>query len=285
MSVPFEVFTDPWGKAKNISEANWLLKKFDISYYPSISSYYLMQGSKKKTFNNYFAGFANPRLSLDNKKINISEIKFDDLFLRGGIANVEKVRQLSELPKTADEVKKISQYFNQKDIFLGDKFNEKVIKNNDLSKYSVISFATHGIIANEIQGLREPGLITTPPEKGSLNDDGVLTTSEIKKLNFDTELIILSACNTAAPDGTSSADGLSGIASSFFYAGARSLLVSHWYVEDESTVNLMTGMFDNLSKTKNITSALRETKLKMMQNKNTEHPIFWAPFVLIGGAT
>ena len=69
------------------------------------------------------------------------------------------------------------------------------------------------------------------------------------------------------------------------YAGARSLLVSHWYVEDESTVNLMTGMFDNLSSTKNITSALRETKLKMIQDKKTEHPIFWAPFVLIGGST
>ena len=128
-------------------------------------------------------------------------------------------------------------------------------------------------------------MIATPPQKGTLDNDGVLTASEIKKLNFDSELIILSACNTAAPDGTSSAEGLSGIASSFFYAGARSLLVSHWYVEDESTVNLMTGMFDNLSSTKNITSALRETKLKMIQDKKTEHPIFWAPFVLIGGST
>ena len=284
LSVPFELFTDPLGKAKNLSKANWLIKNFDITYYPSISSYYLMQESKKRDFNNYFAGFGNPKLAPENKKINVSELKINDLFLRGGIADVKKIKQLGELPKTAEEIQKISKFFKQKDIFLGEKFNEKIIKTSNLSKYSVISFATHGIIADEIKGLKEPGLIATPPQKGTIENDGVLTASEIKKLNFDSELIILSACNTAAPDGTSSADGLSGIASSFFYAGARSLLVSHWYVEDESTVNLMTGMFDNLPNAKNITSALRKTKLKMIQDKKTEHPIFWAPFVLIGGS-
>ena len=96
--------------------------------------------------------------------------------------------------------------------------------------------------------------------------------------------MILSACNTAAGDGSSSAEGLSGLTSASFYAGARSLLVSHWYVEDESTVNLMTQTFSNLNENSNFSEALRNSKLSMIENQETSHPIFWAPFVLVGGS-
>ena len=138
-------------------------------------------------------------------------------------------------------------------------------------------------MANEITSINEPGLITTPPQKGSALNDGVLKSSEIKNLKLNAELVILSACNTASGDGSSSAEGLSGLASSFFYAGARSLMVSHWYVEDVSTVNLMKNTFNNLKRNNNLSEALRASKLDMMDDKSTSHPIFCAPFVLVGG--
>ncbi len=55
----------------------------------------------------------------------------------------------------------------------------------------------------------------------------MLTASEIATLDLDADWVILSACNTAAADGTPGAEGLSGMAKAFFYAGARALLVSH----------------------------------------------------------
>ena len=119
---------------------------------------------------------------------------------------------------------------------------------------------------------------------GTIDDDGVLSSSEIKNLKLNAELVILSACNTAAGDGSSSAEGLSGLTSSFFYAGARSLLVSHWYVEDESTVNLMKSTFGNLDNSLNLSQSLRLTKINMLNDESTSHPIFWAPFILIGGS-
>ena len=284
LSLPFEILVDEIPANKKFNNNNWLIKNHNIIYYPSISSFYSMKNLKKVKLKKYFAGFGDPSLSKNNKTL-VFEKKEDveNVFLRGGIANVDKIRQFSELPKTSDELNEISNFFDKKDIFLKENFNEKNIKSIDLEKYSVLSFATHGVVANEITSINEPGLITTPPKKGSVLNDGVLKSSEIKNLNLNAELVILSACNTASGDGSSSAEGLSGLASSFFYAGARSLMVSHWYVEDESTVDLMKNTFDNLKDHNNLSEALRESKLAMMENQQTSHPIFWAPFVLVGG--
>ena len=100
----------------------------------------------------------------------------------------------------------------------------------DLSDYRILAFATHGLVSGEMKGLAEPALVFTPPESGTEADDGLLTASEIATLELDADWVILSACNTAAADGTPGAEGLSGMAKAFFYAGARALLVSHWSV-------------------------------------------------------
>jgi len=286
LSMPFEILLDDISEDNLLQNNNWLIKNHNIIYYPSISSFHAMKNLEKINLNNFFAGFGNPKLSQDNKKIvSTKRIDIDKIFLRGGIADVNKIRQFAELPKTANELKTISNYFDKNDIYLENEFNEKNIKSIDLSKYSVLSFATHGIVANELNGINEPGLITTPPKVGTINNDGVLSSSEIKNLKLNAELVILSACNTAAGDGSSSAEGLSGLTSSFFYAGARSLLVSHWYVEDESTVNLMKNTFSNLNKDESLSKSLRLSKINMLNNESTAHPIFWAPFILVGGSS
>ena len=101
-------------------------------------------------------------------------------------------------------------------------------------------------VADELVNNYEPGLILTPPDKASDNNNGVLTASEIMALNLNVDWVLLSACNTAAGESNDS-EGLSGLAKSFFYAGARSLLVSQWYVESYSTVELTTGIFKFLN--------------------------------------
>ena len=85
-------------------------------------------------------------------------------------------------------------------------------------------------------------MLLTPPAQGSLDDDGYLAAGEIAQLKLNADWVLLSACNTAAADGTPGAEGLSGLAKAFFYAGTRSLLVSHWAVASEATVLLTTVM-------------------------------------------
>jgi CHAT domain-containing protein len=99
--------------------------------------------------------------------------------------------------------------------------------------------------------------------------------------------VILSACNTAAADGTPGAEGLSGLARAFFYAGSRALLVSHWGVASDPTVELITGMFKESANNPSTgkSEALRRSMLALMTNHDKPdyaHPAFWAPFVVVG---
>ena len=132
----------------------------------------------------------------------------------------------------------------------------------------------------------EPGLVLTPPANPTPADDGLLKASEIAQLKLNADLVILSACNTAASDGTPGAEGFSGLSKAFLYAGTRSLMVSHWSVVSDSTVALMTRMAALLEQ-KGIgrAEALRRAELALMDDKDHPefaHPLFWAPFVVVG---
>ena len=114
-------------------------------------------------------------------------------------------------------------------------------------------------------------------------DDGLLTASEVAALRLDADWVILSACNTAAAAETDG-QALSGLARAFFYAGARALLVSHWYVDSDATVKLITGAFDALKADPKIgrAEALRRSMAAMIEQPAFAHPSAWAPFAVIG---
>ncbi len=148
------------------------------------------------------------------------------------------------------------------------------------------ALATHGLVAGDLKGLAEPALVLTPPATGTADDDGLLTASEIATLDLDADWVILSACNTAAADGTPGAEGLSGLAKAFFYAGSRALLVSHWPVESVAAATLTTRMFASMAErpSQGRAKALQQAMLGLMENGKPHyaHPMFWAPFVVVG---
>jgi CHAT domain-containing protein len=133
----------------------------------------------------------------------------------------------------------------------------------------------------------QPALVLTPPEKPtSLDDDGLLTASEVAALNLNADWVVLSACNTAAGEKIG-AEALSGLARSFFYAGARSLLVSHWPVYSDAAVRLTTHAFAELDRNRKIerAEALQRAMKALMTDRSdpgNAHPSVWAPFVLVG---
>jgi CHAT domain-containing protein len=103
---------------------------------------------------------------------------------------------------------------------------------------------------------------------------------------LDADWAVLSACNTATGDRPG-AEGLSGLARAFFYAGARSLLVSHWPVDSHAAVRLTTGAFTELRKHPDIgrTEALRRSMQALIADRSSirnADPSIWAPFVLVG---
>jgi hypothetical protein len=106
---------------------------------------------------------------------------------------------------------------------LGTDASETNLKNNQLEKFQIVNFATHGVLAGDIDSLDEPALTPSIPDNPTKNNDRLQKSSEIASLRFESELVILSACNTAGSDGRPGAEGLSGLANAFFYAGARNL--------------------------------------------------------------
>jgi CHAT domain-containing protein len=97
---------------------------------------------------------------------------------------------------------------------------------------------------------------------------------------------VLSACNTAAEEKPG-AEALSGLARAFFYAGARSLIVSHWSVSDEATTRLMIGMLRASARDPKLShaEALRQSMLAMIDEASGDaqaDPRLWAPFVVVG---
>src|SRR5262249_28607766 len=142
---------------------------------------------------------------------------------------------LPPLPETADELKAIAKRLNvpDSDIHLGSSATETAVKSAALADYRIVYFATHGLVAGEIEGLGEPALVLSLPRAPSPADDGLLTAGEVAQLKLDADWVVLSACNTAAGDKPG-AEALSGLARAFFYAGARALLVSHWPVNSKA---------------------------------------------------
>ena len=139
------------------------------------------------------------------------------------------------------------------------------------------------------------------PDVAGVDGDGLLQMDEILALRLDADWIVLSACNTASGHGAGS-EAISGLGRAFFYAGARALLVSNWSVETTSARALITELFRRQTGRTGVgrAKALQQTMNALIDrgefvDANTgkvvfsyAHPIFWAPFTLIGdggGAT
>jgi len=280
--LPFELLFDK-------ENQKWLLEKYAITISPSVYSFIGLNKNVEFNTSNSFIGFGNPKIRdtklADNSKLkNTMELEFSELFTRGGDVNLKYLKLFPELPETEIELKSIASKFDKNSkLYLGEDFNEDTINSIDFKKYKVISFASHALVVGEIDGLSEPAIVLSLPKKATVDNDGLLTTSEIIKLDLNSDLVILSACNTASSSGKTNSEALSGLATSFFYSGARSLLVTHWSIISETSVDLVSDTFDYLGETNgDISLALAKAKIKMMENEKTSHPIYWAPYTLVG---
>ena len=166
----------------------------------------------------------------------------------------------------------------------------------DLSDRRIIAFASHALVPGDLDGLDQPAIaLTSPMITGDTANDGLLTMGEVMGLRLDADWVVLSACNTAAAEGTG-AETVSGLGRAFFYAGTRALLVSMWPVETTSAKKLTTKLFQYQKENKSISraGALQSSMLDLMDEQvlrddatgkiaaSYAHPIFWAPFIVVG---
>jgi CHAT domain-containing protein len=198
---------------------------------------------------------------------------------------IAEIRDLPGLPETETELRSIAATLQAPpdSVVLGADATKANLLGRDLAQYRVLAFSTHGLLANQLECQNEPALVFSLPPEATKAGDALLTASEVVGLHLDADWILLSACNTAGAEGLTG-EALSGLTRAFFYAGARSVMATHWPVQSEATVRLTTLTFEDYAKEQPLgkASALQKAQLALLDDPKTAHPIFWAPFVLVG---
>ncbi len=275
--------------AGDYAGAAWLMNDMAVSVLPAVSSLAaLRQTAKPSTAKQPFIGFGDPRFGgvADASGASLAALGKACRVTADERADPQLLQALAPLPETADEIKAMAASLKAPadSVVLGAAASEAEIRKRDLSRYRVVAFATHGLLPGELPCQNEPALAFTPGRGQTAADDGLLNASEIARLKLDADWVVLSACNTAGPDGTArGGQALSGLVRAFLYAGSRAVLATHWAVASEPTVTLTTGTFAAFAKPgTGRAEALRQAQLAMLKDPKTQHPVFWAPFVVVG---
>jgi len=196
--------------------------------------------------------------------------------------------RLEALPETRQEAELTSAAFGDRGrAVVGEAFTDQAfLTDQAVGDAGVLVLATHGVLGLS-NCFAEPALLASPGENG----DGLIEASELLDLKLSARLVIMSACDTAGGGRsdaarTGFADGgeaLSGLARAFIYAGAHSVLATHWKI-DAATSSLQTQalLSEAAGSGAPLSVALAQAQAKMYDAAETAHPFYWAGFVLIG---
>ena len=262
------------GSGYDLKNADWLLNKYSVSIIGSLREY-----TATARLNGPASG-------------NLKFLGVGDPVLSGG-ANIgvggELLSVLGELPETGDELAAIRQRFPDATILTREEATETRVRQEDLSSYGILSFATHGVIAGELEEITEPGLILTPPEmRGNLlASNGFLSATELSSFDLNARLVILSGCNTANIDPMLFGRQVGGLAEALSIAGVPTTIASLWSVDSAATTELMTLFLVAFSANpENAVAQSFSSAIRRFQNETPNpaflHPRFWAAFAVFG---
>ncbi len=285
LSLPFELLLTGPATGDALATAPWLLRRASIAHVPAAANFVSLRkiaGTSRAT--KPWFGFGDFRpVTLAQATRTFGNDCADSSRLYSGLpplpfarAELDASRRLLGAAAT--------------DSLLGPAFTAPGVRRANLKDVRILHFATHALLPAELRCQSEPAIVTSAPAGASDAAGSLLTASAILELDLDADTVILSACNSGGPGGTTAGESLSGLARSFFYAGARSLLVTHWAVNDQIAAYLVADSLRRLAAEPalGVTGAMRAAQLGMLDEAGrgltaeVAHPFYWAPFAVIG---
>ena len=270
-ALPLGVLVLQPGDPDSRNPTQWLLQRYAVSVVPSVGTLVTLRperGTLAGHWKSPFFGIGDPLLPAT-----------------GTVHPRPPVAALRELPDTSEELRTMARTLGAsgRHLLLREAATAEALSRVNLAEYQILAFATHGLSADEVPDRGEPALVLSPSRNGS----SLLLASDVAKLNVTADFIILSACNTAASDGSQRGDWLSGLTRAFFRAGARSVLASHWYVSSAGTTALTTRVLQHHrypDATAGKAQALRRAAMELIATKDPllSHPVVWGAFSLVG---
>jgi CHAT domain-containing protein len=287
----------------DLRNTRWFGDDFALIHIPSIRSLAILRAQPPAaSARGGFIGIGNPQLGAATQErrygsrggVTAGQIFVPGRSGGGAAADLRQLREMASLPGTGEELRLVRTALgaSANSVIEGADATEPAVRNLNFANARLILFSTHGLTSEEASGAGEAGLVLTPPPASAVSgddyalvdaaNDGYLAASEITTLRMTADWVILSACNTATGDDSAN---LSGLARAFFYAGARSLLASHWPVSDEVAPLLITRTVAPQQAGSDRASALQVAMRSIREDQTRPewtHPFYWAPFVLIG---
>lgn len=268
--LPFETLVT------NEHGPRWLVQDHAISYVPSLSSLRELNARKREARakpRKDLLAFGDPYYGAnEDKRPATAPDLFQDFYSN---ASVEFFR----LKYSGLEIQRISSTFkpSRVDAFRREEATEDKLKSGPLADYRIVHFATHGLIDDK-KPARSSIILSLDQDP---NEDGFLQMREIFNLKLGADLVTLSACQTGLGQFIRG-EGIEGLSRAFFYAGASSVLMSLWAVNDQATCQLMERFYRHLTSSETPMNALRRAKLEMISSRVLSHPYYWAGFIVNG---
>ena len=182
---------------------------------------------------------------------------------------------LQQLPFARKEAQMIGQILNTAP--LTGKLATKCEVLKQICSVAVVHIAAHGCMETG-----EIALSPNPERKSQTlaEEDYMLTMADVMSVKLRAKLVVLSCCHSGR--GEIKAEGVVGIARAFMAAGARSVLVSLWAIEDEATLEFMKSFYHNLVKGRSASESLNHAMKCLRESEKFSDVKYWAPFTLIG---
>lgn len=251
-------------KGADFSKLPYLIRDYKISYNYSGTLLMAQQAKKGNIINGNILALAPSYASSETP--NWREKREVDLR-----------KTLIELPGAINEVTKLKELYNGQ-FYIGQEANETMFK-DCAPKHGILHLAMHGLV--DQKDPEYSGLALT--EDQSKEEDNFLYAYEIKQLGLQAGLVVLSACETGIGK-YQRGEGVVSIGRGFMYAGAPSLLMTLWSLNDQSGAAIIEQFYKNLSEGMEKDEAIRQAKLFYLDNYPSEytHPFMWAAFVQVG---
>ncbi len=269
-NLSFELLTPKRINSLKELSTKSLMAKYNISY--NYSLFLLKENRKAFDFNQDFVAFA-PAFS--------DTMKFDYQLTVNDSLNLDKAYlKLLPQPFTSQLVKQIGRKYNGQS-FLNENASKQLFVNK-AGEHKIIHIGTHAESNNQNPELSR--LVFAKNLTDSLNvDNNYLYNYEIYNVDLNSELAILSACETGKP-GYQSGEGMISLAHAFNYAGSESILTSLWEIDEKSSVEILMYFYKYLQEGKRKDEALRLAKLSYIKNADgrTINPQYWAGLILMG---
>jgi CHAT domain-containing protein/tetratricopeptide (TPR) repeat protein len=287
LSLPFGLLLTGPASQDRLAQAPWLVQKLVIAHVPAPANFVTLRklAGTTRGIRPWF-GFGDfrpvttaqavaafPTASCGDSASLIAGLPP----LPGALVELETVRRLTGAAAT--------------DQLLGAAFTQQAVLHTPLKSARILHFATHALLSTDLRCQTEPALVTSAPENAPSAEAALLTASQVTQLDLDADTVILSACNTGGASGGAAGESLSGLARSFFYAGARSMLVTHWAVNDRVTAYLVALAIAEAQRNEDgsLAAGLATAQRKMLADAvgplaGEAHPFYWAPLALIGDA-